>query len=534
MTPAVAPTDDSSIDQHLAYYAATRPEIVAVWCSRFTWTYGELEHQVARYASLITDQGIGPGDVIAVFANSRPECLVVFLACCRTGALYLGLNPKYRLPELEFVCADARPGLVFVLPDASMGPEVMTAIGELTVNLPPTTVVVISDGADFATPHLDLDTLVERASPDRRIGSDERSLRRPCAIVYTSGSTGQPKGALLHEHGAVRSARLSWRYWYGGIEPVRTVVQHPVNHVGWLVCECVAGLVAGGSLYFKERFDGGATLRLIDRHALNLWVAFPTMLRLAMQSPDWHTCDLRSLRRIALGTAPEVEILRQFRERSDAIFCVSYGLTEAHGGAVTVTGNAASLQEVAGSIGRPVPGVELRIADLTGQDVPAGQAGELLVRDSTVFLGYLNRPDATAHSIDAGGWLHTGDVAVVNATGDLHLVGRIKEMYKSGGYNVYPPEIEKVIASYDDVVQVAVVGAPDPLWESVGVAFLVVGNTDHFSVPSFTAFVRSQLANYKVPKRFEFLEAMPQLPNGKVDRVELRKRAARLVGSDSR
>jgi acyl-CoA synthetase (AMP-forming)/AMP-acid ligase II len=229
-----------------------------------------------------------------------------------------------------------------------------------------------------------------------------------------------------------------------------------------------------------------------------------------------------------------VEILRQFRERSDAVFCVSYGLTEAHGGAVTVTDDTASLQEVAGSIGRPVPGIETRMADVTGQDVPAGQPGELLVRDSTVFLGYLNRPDATAQTIDASGWLHTGDVAVASRTGDMHLVGRIKEMYKSGGYNVYPPEIEKVIANFDDVVQVAVVGAPDPMWESVGVAFLVVGDPDRFAMPPFTAYLRSQLANYKVPKQFEFLSAMPQLPNGKVDRVELRKRAARLVGSDDR
>ena len=144
--------------------------------------------------------------------------------------------------------------------------------------------------------------------------------------------------------------------------------------------------------------------------------------------------------------------------------------------------------------------------------------------------GYLNRPDATVQSIDADGWLHTGDVAIAYGTGDMHLIGRIKEMYKSGGYNVYPPEIEKVIAGYDDVVQVAVVGAPDPLWESVGVAFLVVGHPDRFALPPLTAYVRSQLANYKVPKRIELLAAMPQLPNGKVDRVELRKRAARLVG----
>src|SRR6185437_455207 len=141
------------------------------------------------------------------------------------------------------------------------------------------TVVIASGEAGFAahgprshssrSPHVDLDALLDRTPADLRPGDGQRSLRRPCAIVYTSGSTGTPKGALLHEHGAVRSARLSWQCWYGGIEPLRTVVQHPINHVGWLVCECVAALVAGGSLYFRERFDGGATLRLIEEHALN-------------------------------------------------------------------------------------------------------------------------------------------------------------------------------------------------------------------------------------------------------------------------
>lgn len=533
MTLVDAPTDYSTLDEHLAYHAATRPDTTAVWCADFAWTYGDLERQVDAYARVLAGQGVGPGDVVAVFGNSRPECLVVFLACCRTRALYLGLNPKYRLRELQFVCSDAEPRLLFVFRDSFMGADVMATVGDLIGQLPARTRVV---GTGLDAPHRDLADLIERSDPAqaRLPGDIDRYAAKPCAIVYTSGSTGMPKGALLSEHGAVRSARLSWQHWYGGDKELRTVVQHPINHVGWLVCECVAGLVAGGSLYFMERFDGGATLRLIEKHKLNLWLAFPTMLRLAMQSPAWLDCDLASLRRVALGTAPEIEILRQFRAGSDAIFCVSYGLTEAHGGAVTVTDEDASLQEVAGSIGRPVPGMQVRIVGESGQNAAAGEPGELLIRDSTVFLGYLNRPEATADTIGADGWLHTGDVAVADPGGTMRLVGRMKEMYKSGGYNVYPPEIENVIGGYNDVVQVAVVGAPDPLWESVGVAFLVVGDRADFALPEFTAYLRSELANYKVPKRFELLDAMPQLPNGKVDRVELRRRAEVLVASDDR
>ena len=154
--------------------------------------------------------------------------------------------------------------------------------------------------------------------------------QQPCAIVYTSGSTGSPKGALLSEAGCVRSARLSWQYWYGRRRhPDGRAASHQPRR--WPVCECLSGLVAGAALFFRERFDGGATLQLIEDQRLTLWLAFPSMVALAMQSPEWERCDLSSLRRLALGTSPQLELLHRFRERSGCTFSVSYGLTEAHG-----------------------------------------------------------------------------------------------------------------------------------------------------------------------------------------------------------
>jgi acyl-CoA synthetase (AMP-forming)/AMP-acid ligase II len=515
--------DQSTLDDHITYYAAVAGK-TAAWCSDLEWSYAELDSQVGTYAGGLAAAGIGAGDVVAVFGNSRPECLTLFLACCRLGALYLGLNPKYTLRELGYICQDANPRLLFAVDDAWLTDSQRATLSELITQLSP---AVLAVGHGLGEAVIEPSAFLAVGSPVR--AESARSSERACAIVYTSGSTGAPKGALLSEKGCVRSARLSWQYWYGGDATMRAVAQHPINHVGWLVCECLSGIVAGGTLFFRERFDGGATLRLIEEQQITLWLAFPSMVALAMKSPHWWRCDLTSLRRIAFGTSPQLELLKRFRERSACVFSVSYGLTEAHGGAVTVTDDDADLAEVASTIGRPVPGIAVRVADVHGAPVASGEPGELLIRDSTVFLGYLNRPEATTDAIDPEGWLHTGDIVIEQADGNLRMAGRKKEMFKSGGYNVYPSEIEGVIGDHGDVVHAAVVEAPDPLWESVGVAFLVPENAETFDLGQLTQYLRSRLANYKVPKRFLVMSELPQLANGKVDRVRLRQRARALM-----
>ena len=254
-------------------------------------------------------------------------------------------------------------------------------------------------------------------------------------------------------------------------------------------------------------------LRLVEDERLTLWVAFPSMIALAMQTPEFDGSDLSSLHRVALASAPSLELLTRLRTRTDAVFTASYGLTEASGGAVTASAPGADLATVAGTIGHVVGGVEYRVDAATG---------ELLLKDECVFLGYLNRPDATAAAIDADGWLHTGDAVTVEPDGNLRLVGRLKEMFKSGGYNVYPSEVERELCSHPAVSEVAVVAAPDPLWSEVGVAFVVPAAA--LDLEELREHARERLANYKVPKRLLLVDALPRLPNGKVDRLSLRER----------
>jgi acyl-CoA synthetase (AMP-forming)/AMP-acid ligase II len=485
-------------------------------------TFAELDFAVERYAGAMEAHGIRTGDVVAVLGFSRPECVVAFLAACRAGAVFLGLNPKHTERELAFVLDDSRPRLLLGMHSRNE-PEQDAKLAALKGSGFETPIVTRGG----AVPGLSesLESFLEAGDAALKIERSRPPAGAPCAIVYTSGSTGAPKGALLSQRGMIRSALLSWEHWYGAIGPVRALAQHPINHVGWLICECVATLVPGGTMFCRERFDGAGTLRLIERERLNLWLAFPSMLILAKETPEFERCDLTSLETIALGMPASVELMRAYRDKTGAVMCISYGLTEASGGSVTVTARDADLETIATTIGRPVPGIEVRVMGLDGKLAGAGEDGELQVRDRSVFLGYLNRPEATAEALDGEGWLHTGDVVCANAQDELRMVGRKKEMLKSGGYNVYPTEIEGVIGSHPAVAAVAVVETPDPLWHEVGVAYVVPRGGVVLNEEALKAYARQRLANYKVPKRFVLVDTLPQLPNGKFDKVALRAQA---------
>lgn len=487
---------------YLELHAAERAGTPALRGPGGELAWGALPAAVRECAAGLADADVESGDVVAVFAGSRPECLVLFLACCALGAVYLGLNPRHTSRELEQVLADAAPRALFAFPrDDEEDERLRTALAAL--HAPPRLL-----GFDAC------------ARPSARM--DPADPDAACALVYTSGSTGAPKGALLSQRGIIRSAQLSLERWCAVRSELRTVAQHPINHVGWLVCECVVALLRGGTVVFRERFDGAETLRVIERERLTLWVAFPSMVTLAMDSDAFARVDLAGLERLALGSAPSRTLLDRFRERSGARIAVSYGLTEASGGAVTVTDDDARDETLTRTIGKPVTGIETRIVDPSGAEVAAGEVGELLVRDACVFLGYRHLPAATAAALTDDGWLRTGDLVSTLPDGNLRLVGRLNEMFKSGGYNVYPAEVEQVVAAHEDVAAAAVVPAADPLWGEVGVAFVVPQPGRSIRADELRAHARRRLANYKVPKRFEVVGELPQLPNGKVDKEVLR------------
>jgi acyl-CoA synthetase (AMP-forming)/AMP-acid ligase II len=510
----------ADLPAYVGHYARRSPDRLVMSADDQSLTYGAVGERLAQYSAALRQLGLGGGSVVAVFGNPRPECLLVFLACCRTGAVFLGLNPRYTSRELALVCEDARPRALFAMTDSHDAEQVAK--------------VKALFGAVSSFQHLVLRTPLSgisgvmlddlTAASDAEAGPDPNPTS-PCALVYTSGSTGSPKGALLSQTGLLRSAMLSWKYWYGALHEIRAVVQHPINHVAWLTCECLTPMAAGGTLFFRERFDGAGTLDLIEKQRLNLWFTFPSMVAIAMKSPAFSTADISSLKRIAFGSSPSLEIMKALRLRTEAVLSTSYGLTEASGGALTATSEGDPFDLVASSVGRVVPGVEVRMVDNEGRDASAGEIGELLVRDPCVFPGYLNRAADTEVSLDQDGWLHTGDVVTRDASGVVRLIGRKREMFKSGGYNVYPGEVEQVLSEFPGVAAAAVVDVLDPLWGEVGVGFVVTPDAAGLDLRALEVFLRQRLANYKIPKRFEFRSALPQLENGKVNKKALREEA---------
>jgi acyl-CoA synthetase (AMP-forming)/AMP-acid ligase II len=510
----------ADLPAYVGHYADRWPSRSAMSADDQHLDYAAVRERLLAYSAALRRLGLGRGCVVAVFGDPRPECLLVFLACCATGAVFLGLNPKYTSRELALVCADANPQALFVM-TGPQDEEQAAKVTELSEAVSSLRHVVVRGPAGGLN-GVRLDDLTAEPGPRPGPHPDPAS---PCALVYTSGSTGMPKGALLSQAGLLRSATLSWHYWYGRLSGIRTVAQHPINHVAWLTCECLTPLIAGGAIFFRERFDGPGTLELIERERLNLWFTFPSMAALVISSDEFPAADLSSLERIAFGSSPSLEIMKALRSRTAAVQSTSYGLTEAGGGAVTATADHDAIELVASSVGRVVPGVEVKVVDDAGREVQAAEPGELLIRDACVFAGYLDRAADTDASVDPDGWLHTGDIVTRDQSGVVRLVGRKREMFKSGGYNVYPAEVEQVLCRYPGVTAAAVVDVPDPLWGQAGVGFVVAPGAAALDLAALDAFLRQRLANYKIPKRFEFRAVLPQLENGKVNKNALRAEA---------
>jgi fatty-acyl-CoA synthase len=273
-----------------------------------------------------------------------------------------------------------------------------------------------------------------------------------------------------------------------------------------------------------ESFDPVGSLDAIERERLNVWGGVPTMLQLCVETPGFDRRDLSSLEYVLWGGAAAPRPLLERLARLGVKLATSYGMTESTG-SVTYTDLDADLDTLAETVGRPHPGYQVRLAREDGRPCAPGEEGEIRVRGDFVMLGYFNRPEATAETLDAEGWLHTGDVAVARADGNWRLVGRKSEMFKSGGYNVYPREIEIALESHPGVAMAAVVGVPDPLYQEVGHAFVLPRGDTEPSEAELRAFLRERLANYKVPKRLFVRRELPMLPIGKIDRVRLAEEA---------
>jgi acyl-CoA synthetase (AMP-forming)/AMP-acid ligase II len=507
------------------------PDQCAVDTGNCRLTYRELDGRINACAKSLIARDVAPGDRVATLADPGVDFLVTYLAAARVGAMWVGLNPVQKLDEYRHVLGDCGPKILFAA-SVTRGRNNRPILAQLTSETDSLAGVVTFDG-DEPTP-TSYSSFIEagREVVDGDVGSRRRKLRGEdgALIVYTSGSTGRPKGAVLTQSNIYTSAVVYSRLWPR--RPLTILCNLPISHVACCVETVAFAMAAGGTIVFQEHFDAKAYLSAIERERVTFVPLVPTMFQRIVELEDWQRYDTSSLETILFGGAamPTTMIEKLLLLGRTVVNC--WGMTETTSG-ITFTDPDDPIEVVAQSVGRPVAPFEVSIIGEDGQQCPQGESGEIVVRGPCVFSGYFGRPEATAETMTEDGWLKSGDLGRFDEDGRLHIVGRIKEMFKSGGYNVYPREVEGAIESFDLVAMAVVVPVADPLFQEVGHAFVVPKPAAEFLADDILAYCRGRLANYKVPKRIFIRRSLPMLPNGKIDRASLAAEAAATLASDT-
>lgn len=471
-----------------------------------SYSYRELFATVDRLAAGMAAAGVGKGDRVALFLGNRPEFVIAYLAVIRLGAVMVPVNLRYRKLEISHIVADCAP--VLIVSEAEQVPFLTDAGCAPDGAIP---VLLAEEMGDW---------LAETAFVAPTVLGEDLAL-----IMYTSGTTGRSKGAMLSHSNVLATVTGLLAAW-GWEASDKLLLLLPLFHTHGLIVGMHCALAAGATILLRPKFEAQHTLAELCQGKATMFFAVPTIyVRLveelrALTEP----ADLRQMRLFCSGSAPlAAETFDDFARLTGHTILERYGMTE--------TGmnlsNPYAGPRIAGSVGVPLPGVFMRIVDDQGADVALGAEGELLVRGSNVFSGYWNAPEKTAESFvhDALGqqWFKTGDVARQDAnTGYVTLLGRRHELIISGGFNIYPREIEEVLAAFPGIAEAAVIGTPHPEWGEVPVAFLVcAGEVDDSELQ---AYCRRLLAGFKVPKQFQHVSGLPRNAMGKLLKHELKAR----------
>ncbi len=468
-----------------------------------TLTYGELAAQSARYAGALAALGVQPGDRVAAQVDKSLEAVCLYLGCLRAGAVFLPMNTAYQQGEVAHLLGDARPTVFAVRPAvAAMAREVAAGVAGVRV------VTLGDDGtgelAELAAAQPPTFAPVVRAPQDL------------AAILYTSGTTGKPKGAML-THGnlyaGVSTLHAFWRFVPGD------VLLHvlPIFHIHGLFVALHCALWNGSTMRFELKFDAARAVRLLPDSTVFMGV--PTHYVRLLEEPGFDAQACARIRLFVSGSAPLLpDTFQRFAERTGHTILERYGMTE--GG--MFTSNPYEGERRCGTVGRALPGVSVRVADESGTPLPAGTVGGVQVKGPNVFAGYWQLPQKTAEEHTADGYFKTGDLGVMAEDGYVAIVGRSKDLVISGGLNVYPKEVEELIDGMPGVVESAVIGLPHADLGEAVTAVVVRRAGATLTEADVTAFVKTQLAGFKVPRAVHFVEDLPRNTMGKVQKNVLR------------
>jgi len=509
----------SPIGEMLRDQAAATPDKPALEFEGRVTTYAELSRRADQVAQAL--KHLSPGAHVGFLGKNSDLYFQLLFGAARAGLITTALNWRLASPELRFAINDAQVDTLFV------GADFEDAVRAIAAELPTVKAIVAMDGAAGDWPAFEAWRDGHAAQPPpRRPSADEVVLQ-----LYTSGTTGLPKGAMLTSRSlmAIRDPAhgepAAWNDWTA--DDV-SLVAMPVFHIAGTGSALDALLSGSGALsVILKEFNADAVLELMGAGRLTKMFLVPAVLQVLVGIPRVREIDHRGLKSIFYGASPmPLQLLQTCLEVFAGVgFVQVYGLTEVSGYTVVLApeDHVRGPVERLRSAGRALPGVELAVVAADGGMLPAGEVGEILMRGDMVMRGYWNRPQATAETIDRGGWLHTGDAGYLDAEGYLFIQDRVKDMIVSGGENVYPAEVESAIFGCPGVADVAVIGVPDPRWGEAVKALVVPATDAELTAAEVVAWARERIAGYKLPKSVEFVPPLPRNASGKVLRRELRE-----------
>ncbi|OYO02467.1 p-hydroxycinnamoyl-CoA synthetase [Enemella evansiae] len=492
------PVNTPSISQWPVRQAARSPESVATVFDDVKRSYAEFDTDIARAAAALRARGIGHGDRVALLSANHPAHIDLFFACGRLGAILVPLNARLSENEIAHCLSDS--GSALLVTSAALAATARAAAGTIpTVELDPWS----AECAD--------------AEPDT--GEPLGTGDDPCMIMYTSGTTGRPKGAVL-THASVTFATLNAALDLRLTEREISLASAPLFHTAALFMLATPTLLRGGTVVIEEGFDPDRVFALIGSERITHAFGVPVMLDVLSAHPQWHTADLSSLRIVTVGGAPvATTTLRTWLDRG-VVICQGYGLTESGPGALILTPEHA--QAKAGTAGLPHLFCEVRIAGPDDSALGPGERGEIQVRGPNVMTGYWQNSAATAAVFAPGDWLRTGDIGVADDDGFITVVDRLKDMFISGGENVYPAEVEAAITELPGVLEAAVLGVPDERWGETGIALVRLADGAELTAEALADQLAGRLARYKIPRRLQIVDSIPRNPTGKILKSRIR------------
>ena len=476
------------------------PDHVALRLDDMEVSYGLLDEGSARLAAVLADRGMEPGDRVGIMLPNVPYFAVCYYGVLRSGGVVVPMNVLLKRREVAFYLGDSGAKLMFAwegfADDAKAGAEEAGA-----------ECIVVKPG--------EFEELLAGIEPRREVV--DRASDDTAVILYTSGTTGTPKGAELTHDNLKTNCEIT-RDMFGIGDDVVTLGALPLFHSFGQTCSMNATLAAGGTLSLIPRFDPGKALEIIERDKVNLFQGVPTMYSALLHQEGRDKFDTSTLELcVSGGSAMPVELMRGFEDAFKCKILEGYGLSES---SPVASFNRPDRERKPGSIGIPIEGVDMKVVDDDGNDIAQGEVGEILIRGHNVMKGYWNKPDATGETL-VDGWLHTGDMAKIDEDGYFFIVDRKKDLIIRGGYNVYPREIEEVLYEHPAVREAAVIGVKDDsLGEEIGAAVALKDGED-VSAQELREFVKEQVAAYKYPRRVWFVDDLPKGPTGKILKREI-------------